>query len=233
MSGTVLPDRTLIRLGAVSAVLGVVVLIGGNAIHGGDDPANLAVSLPQYAANGNWVVAHILQFLGFLLILGGLVALHRSIPAEPGAALARMGLVTALVAVGVYGANQAVDGIAIKFVAEEWMGVQDLLPASSEPIGVITPGDDRNLHRGRENSTVNFYLTLVLKADQLLLPFQLSSLVSEADISTSAGKCSGSLPGGDSSTPTISAPAATSSSVTQPAKGLSFRLARKASAPCS
>ena len=76
MSGTVLPDRTLIRLGAVSAVLGVVVLIGGNAIHGGDDPANLAVSLPQYAANGNWVVAHILQFLGFLLILGGLVGLH-------------------------------------------------------------------------------------------------------------------------------------------------------------
>ncbi len=28
---------------------------------------------------------------------------------------------TALVAVGVYGANQAVDGIAIKFVAEEWV----------------------------------------------------------------------------------------------------------------
>ena len=128
-------DRTLLRIGAVSAVLGVVVLIGGNAIHGGDDPANLAVSLPQYAANDNWVVAHILQFLGFLLILGGLVALHRSIPAEPGAALARLGLVTALVAVGVYGANQAVDGVAIKVVAGGWGGARGAEKVVAFPLG--------------------------------------------------------------------------------------------------
>ncbi|MFQ6029967.1 MAG: hypothetical protein ACE5Q6_21040 [Dehalococcoidia bacterium] len=121
MSITVVPERTLLRIGAISAVLGALISVGGNAIHGGDDPANLLVSLSQYAANANWVVAHILQFLGFLLIVGGLVALYRSIPAEPGAALARLGFVAALVSVGVYAANQGVDGIAIKFVAEEWV----------------------------------------------------------------------------------------------------------------
>lgn len=121
MSRKSVPERTLLRIGAVSAVLGVGVLIGGSVIHGGDDPANLVVSLTQYAANANWVVAHILQFLGFFLIAGGLVALRWSIPREPGAALARLGLASTLVAVGVYGVNQRVDGIAIKFVAEEWV----------------------------------------------------------------------------------------------------------------
>lgn len=100
MSRKFVPERTLLRIGAVSAVLGVVILIGGSVIHGGDDPANLVVSLTQYAANANWVVAHILQFLGFFLIAGGLVALRWSIPREPGAALARLGLASTLVAVG-------------------------------------------------------------------------------------------------------------------------------------
>ena len=159
MSRTALPDRTLLRIGAVSAVLGVVVLIGGNAIHGGDDPANLAVSLPQYAANDNWVVAHILQFLGFLLILGGLVALHRSIPAEPGAALARLGLVTALVAVGVYGANQAVDGIAIKFVAEEWVSA----PAAEKEVAFRVAEAVRHIEIGTSSfSALIFGMSLVL-----------------------------------------------------------------------
>ena len=35
--------------------------------------------------------------------------------------LFRSGFVTAMIGISVYAANQAVDGIAIKFVAEEWM----------------------------------------------------------------------------------------------------------------
>jgi hypothetical protein len=56
-------------------------------------------------------------------VLVGLVALHRSIAEGRGAALARLGYVTAVVATAIYAVNQAVDGVAIKFVADEWVSV--------------------------------------------------------------------------------------------------------------
>lgn len=88
--------------------------------HGGHQPGNLRATLPVYGANPYWEVVHIGQFLGYLLLLIGLVALYRSIGEGAGAALARLGFVVALVAVCVYGANQGVDGVAIQFVAEQW-----------------------------------------------------------------------------------------------------------------
>jgi hypothetical protein len=56
-----------------------------------------------------------------LLLLVGFFALYRSITLNAdgaAAALARLGIVVAIVAEGIYGVNQAVDGIANKFVAQ-------------------------------------------------------------------------------------------------------------------
>ena len=112
-------ERTLLRIGAVSTLLGVITLFVAEAFHGGHDPAGLEATLPEYAANTNWEVVHIGQFLGYALVLVGLVALYRSIMEGRGAALARLGYVTAVVATAIYAVNQAVDGVAIKFVADE------------------------------------------------------------------------------------------------------------------
>ena len=114
-------ERPLLRIGAISIILGVVISGVSDAFHGGHQPHDLVVTLPQYATNANWIVVHLVQFLGRLLVVGGLVGLYRSITFGPGAALVQLGFVTAIVAIGVYAANQAVDGIAIKFVAEEWV----------------------------------------------------------------------------------------------------------------
>jgi len=114
-------ERTLLRIGAVSATLGVITLFVADAFHGGHNPADLEAVLPEYAANANWEVVHTGQFLGYALVLVGLVALHRSIAEGRGAALARLGYVTAVVATTIYAVNQAVDGIAVKFVADEWV----------------------------------------------------------------------------------------------------------------
>jgi hypothetical protein len=114
-------ERTLLRIGAVSATLGVITIFVADTFHGGHDPADLEAVLPEYAANANWEVVHIGQFLGYALVLVGLVALHRSIVERRGAALARLGYVTAVVATAIYAVNQAVDGVAIKFVADEWV----------------------------------------------------------------------------------------------------------------
>ena len=114
-------ERALLRIGAVSAALGVITLFVADAFHGGHDPADLEATLPEYAANANWEVVHIGQFLGYALILISLVALYRSITEGRGVALARLGYVVVLLATAVYAVNQAVDGVAIKFVADEWV----------------------------------------------------------------------------------------------------------------
>jgi hypothetical protein len=54
-------------------------------------------------------------------VLVVLVALQHSIAEGRGAALARLGYVTAVVATALYAVNQAVDGVAVKFVADEWV----------------------------------------------------------------------------------------------------------------
>lgn len=113
-------------MGAISMVLGLLLGIGVSPFHGGTPPDDLQAILPQIAANDYWVVVHLAQFVGDVLMLFGFIALYHSITqgASTGAsaALARMGIVVAVVAEGVYAVNQAVDGIANKFVAQEWVG---------------------------------------------------------------------------------------------------------------
>lgn len=54
-------------------------------------------------------------------MLFGFVALYRSMAEAASANFARLGLAVALVAQAIYACNQAVDGVAIKFVAQAWV----------------------------------------------------------------------------------------------------------------
>jgi len=65
--------------GAVSIVLGVLLGVGVAPFHGGTPPEDLQAVLPQVAANDYWVVVHLAQFVGDVLVLVGFVALYRSI----------------------------------------------------------------------------------------------------------------------------------------------------------
>jgi hypothetical protein len=116
------PERTLLRIGAVSSVLGLALGIVAGAFHGGGgQPNDLQATLPQYAANNHWELVHLGQFVADILLLVGLIALYRSITQGVSATLARLGIIVAVVAEGIYGVNQAVDGVAIKFVAQQWV----------------------------------------------------------------------------------------------------------------
>jgi hypothetical protein len=117
-------DRTLPRLALAAGPLGVVIYFVATALHPGDQPANLQASLPQYAADDYWLPVHLAQFAGILLSGGVLVALACWLIEAGGwaAALARLGLVTAVVSLAVYAVNQAIDGVGIKFVADSYRG---------------------------------------------------------------------------------------------------------------
>lgn len=116
-------DRALARLGAITAPVGIVTFVLATALHPGHDPGNLAVVLPEYAADTHWLAIHLIQFFGMALATIGLVGLSSSISQEQGrsAVPARLGGGAAVVALAVYAVNQAVDGVAIKFVADRYL----------------------------------------------------------------------------------------------------------------
>ena len=116
-------DRTLLRIGAVLAIVGAITYIVGNllTVGGGGDPADTAAVLQEAAENTTSVVGRLLIFVGNALVVGALVALYRSITEGPGAALARLGFASALVAMAVFTVVLGINGIAGNETAEAWV----------------------------------------------------------------------------------------------------------------
>jgi hypothetical protein len=113
--------RNTLRVGAALAVIGVVVTVVASRLHGGTDPADLQTVLPQYAANPNWKAVHLGQFVGFLSFICSLIILLRHLKEHSNSVFALLGMVTATVSAATLAANHAVDGVAIRYVAENWM----------------------------------------------------------------------------------------------------------------
>src|SRR5436305_2026293 len=118
------PERALLRMGAASTILGMLLGFAAGVFHGGGaQPNDLQATLPEYAANTVWELVHLVQFVADIFLLVGFFALYRSIAVTRGGvspALARLGIIVAVAAEGVYGVNQAVD-IANKFTAQQWV----------------------------------------------------------------------------------------------------------------
>ena len=121
MTGTeVVEDRWVFRLGGVSAVAGALLGMVGNLIHPVtpiDDPAGVARVI---ADSGAWAAMHYAIVLGIVLMLGGLVAIHRSIRGGLAGALSRFGLVAAISGATIGLILVILDGVAARQLAQEW-----------------------------------------------------------------------------------------------------------------
>jgi hypothetical protein len=118
-------ERALLRIGAVTAVLGMVVQVVMDLLHpSGADPNDSAAAFAEYARSGDWAYVHLGQFLGTLLIVLTLVALSRPLSRQPGiaGALASVGAVTAVLVAAVFAVQMAVDGVALKGAIDAWAG---------------------------------------------------------------------------------------------------------------
>jgi hypothetical protein len=116
-SRRVMSEAITTRVGAVALPLGTVLLAVSEAFHpSGEDPMDHSAVFREYAESDAWTIVHLGQYFGFLLVLGGLVALYYSLAARPGraAGLAPFGLAAAVTAAASYTVLQAVDGIALK-----------------------------------------------------------------------------------------------------------------------
>ncbi len=116
-------DAITTRIGAAMLPLGVVVLVVTETLHPGrEDPMDFPAVFREYAQSNIWTAVHLGEYFGFLLLLGGLVALYYSVSAKPGAGagLAPFGLATAVTTAASFTVLQAVDGITLKRAVDAW-----------------------------------------------------------------------------------------------------------------
>ena len=109
-------DAITTKLGAVALPLAVIVLVVTEYFHPGrEDSMDFPAVFMEYAHSNIWTAVHLGEYFGFLLLLGGLVALYYSVSAKPGvgAGLAPFGLAAAVTAAASFTVLQAVDGIAL------------------------------------------------------------------------------------------------------------------------
>ena len=117
-------DATLLRLGAVAGLAGIVLQVAMDQVHPHQaQPNDSAAAFREYAASGVWTDVHIGQYLGTLLIVLSLVALAQSLSRQGSVARAfsRAGLLTAVVAAAVFTVQMAVDGVALGSAVRAWV----------------------------------------------------------------------------------------------------------------
>ncbi len=123
-------DRYLVRIGAIAAILGALLLFVSTLLHPlGADPDDAVAAFTEYAADRLWVASHLGQFLGVALMVTALVALSRTFDVGRAAAWSRIGLVGAIASLAVAASLQAVDGVALKFMVDRWAAA----PAEQQP----------------------------------------------------------------------------------------------------
>src|SRR5215211_6072108 len=116
-------DAITTKIGAVALPLAIPVLVVAEILHPSrEDPMDNPAVFMEYAHSDIWTTVHLAEYFGFLLLLGGLVALYYSVSAKPGvgAGLAPFGLAAAVTTAASFTVLQAVDGIALKRAVDSW-----------------------------------------------------------------------------------------------------------------
>jgi hypothetical protein len=127
-AATVAVGRTqpaLLRLGAVTGVLGLLIELAASLLHPSHaQPNDSQAAFREYAASSNWVLLHFGQWLGVLLVATALVILGRVLAGQPGlsGALAVPGALAAALVAALFTVQMAVDGIALKAAIDAWLG---------------------------------------------------------------------------------------------------------------
>ena len=120
-------DRTSLRLSATLLLVGQLLYVVVTLIHTGGEANNHPAIFAAYADSGSWTVVHIGQFTSIAILLAGLFALFFALDAHDGTArwAGRFGAASAVAALALYGALQAVDGVANKLTDVAWVNASD------------------------------------------------------------------------------------------------------------
>src|SRR6476620_1007622 len=107
-------DRQALRLSATLLFVGDLLSLVVGIFHPGcEEPNNHPAVFAEYAASATWTAVHLGQFVGMAIVIAGLLALFVALddPAGKPGWFSGFGAVAAVVALALYGALQAVDGV--------------------------------------------------------------------------------------------------------------------------
>jgi hypothetical protein len=126
----IMTDRTVVsslRLSATLLLVGQLLYIVVTQFHADGPANNHATVFAEYARSGSWTAVHVGQFAAMAILLAGLLALFFALDAQTGTAswAGRFGAASAVAALALYGALQAVDGVANKQADVAWVSAPD------------------------------------------------------------------------------------------------------------
>jgi hypothetical protein len=109
-------------------------------------PNDSRAAFAEYAHSHDWVMVHLGQYVGALLITIGLVTLALSQARRAGIAgqLGRIAAITALVSSAVFAVQMAVDGVALKAAVDHWASA----PSSQRVAAYDVADAVRSLEKG-------------------------------------------------------------------------------------
>jgi hypothetical protein len=124
-----MPDtRYCSRLGAVAGLLGAVLLMLGTLLHPMQaPPCDAAAAFAEYAADHHWLSSHLIQLLGVLLGVLALLALAWRLRHGKAGVWALFGAACAVASLALAFALQAVDGVALKLMVDQWARAEEPL----------------------------------------------------------------------------------------------------------
>jgi hypothetical protein len=114
-------NKLLLLLGAWSAVVGAPLAFVANGLHPHPTDFRLEALLQQIADSPTWGTIHLTLICALVLILGALAAITFSIDREPGATVARLACVAALLGGALILVSTAMDGFAMNQLARSWV----------------------------------------------------------------------------------------------------------------
>ena len=116
-------DRGSLRLSATLLLVGQLLYIVLTQFHTGGDANDHPAIFAAYAGSGPWMAVHLGQFAGMAILLAGLLALFFGLDVQAGTArwAGRFGAASAVAALALYGALQAVDGVTLKQTVDAWV----------------------------------------------------------------------------------------------------------------
>jgi hypothetical protein len=114
-------SKLLLLLGAWSAVVGAPLAFVANGLHPHPTDFRLEALLQQIADSPTWGTIHLTLICALVLILGALAAITFSIDREPGATVARLACVAALLGGALILVSTAMDGFAMNQLARSWV----------------------------------------------------------------------------------------------------------------